>query len=165
MSYRAHTRARRFMLAFPTNDGLTSCCTAGRSRNSTPCADVDPAVHALLGEVDADLAERTRSGCREERYVGTADVPGYFRRPFGPGWALVGDAGYHRDPCSGWGIADAFRDAESGGGSPTAPRAHNHDVVSLQLRSLSSPPHPWNQLTHLTSPHTQKHSPVVIGAT
>ena len=30
----------------------------------------------------------------------------------GQGWALVGDAGYHRDAITGHGITDAFRDAE-----------------------------------------------------
>jgi len=43
---------------------------------------------------------------------GTADLPNYLRRSHGPGWALVGDAGYHRDPITGHGITDAFRDAE-----------------------------------------------------
>jgi 2-polyprenyl-6-methoxyphenol hydroxylase-like FAD-dependent oxidoreductase len=41
-----------------------------------------------------------------------ADLPNFFRRPFGPGWALVGDAGYDRDPITAQGISDAFRDAE-----------------------------------------------------
>ena len=36
----------------------------------------------------------------------------FFRRPYGPGWALVGDAGYHKDPILAQGISDAFRDAE-----------------------------------------------------
>jgi 2-polyprenyl-6-methoxyphenol hydroxylase-like FAD-dependent oxidoreductase len=49
---------------------------------------------------------------REEPYKGTADFRFFFRRPFGPGWALVGDAGYHRDPITGQGICDAFRDAD-----------------------------------------------------
>ena len=39
-------------------------------------------------------------------------VPNYFRKPYGPGWALTGDAGYHRDAISGHGLSDAFRDAE-----------------------------------------------------
>jgi flavin-dependent dehydrogenase len=34
------------------------------------------------------------------------------RQAFGPGWALVGDAGYHRDAITGHGLSDAFRDAE-----------------------------------------------------
>jgi 2-polyprenyl-6-methoxyphenol hydroxylase-like FAD-dependent oxidoreductase len=43
--------------------------------------------------------------------MGTVDVPNFFRKPWGPGWALVGDAGYMKDPTTGLGIADAFRDA------------------------------------------------------
>ena len=39
-------------------------------------------------------------------------MPSYFRRPYGPGWALVGDAGYLKDPCTAKGITDAFRHAE-----------------------------------------------------
>ena len=42
---------------------------------------------------------------------GTA-VPNFFRKPFGPGWALVGDAGYNKDFITAQGITDAFRDAE-----------------------------------------------------
>ena len=38
-------------------------------------------------------------------------MPNFFRKPFGPGWALVGDAGYMKDPVTGFGITDAFRDA------------------------------------------------------
>ena len=58
------------------------------------------------------LAERLRSGKREERIVGASDLPNFLRRPYGPGWALVGDAGYHKDPYTAQGISDAFRDAE-----------------------------------------------------
>ena len=43
---------------------------------------------------------------------GVVAPPNYVRDAFGPGWALVGDAGYHRDPITGHGITDAFRDAE-----------------------------------------------------
>jgi 2-polyprenyl-6-methoxyphenol hydroxylase-like FAD-dependent oxidoreductase len=39
-------------------------------------------------------------------------MPNQIRRPVGPGWALVGDAGYHRDAITGHGISDAFRDAD-----------------------------------------------------
>jgi len=38
-------------------------------------------------------------------------LPNYVRRPYGPGWALVGDAAYHKDPVTGLGITDAFLDA------------------------------------------------------
>jgi hypothetical protein len=58
------------------------------------------------------FAERVRSGRREERFYGAADLPNFLRRPFGPGWALVGDAGCHKDPMMAQGICDAFRDAD-----------------------------------------------------
>ena len=57
------------------------------------------------------FADRIRAARREERFVGMA-VPNYFRKPFGPGWALVGDAGYIKDFITAQGITDAFRDAE-----------------------------------------------------
>jgi 2-polyprenyl-6-methoxyphenol hydroxylase-like FAD-dependent oxidoreductase len=56
--------------------------------------------------------ERVQQGHREDRIYGTADLPNFFRKPYGPGWALVGDAGYHKDPITGYGITDAFRDVE-----------------------------------------------------
>ena len=38
--------------------------------------------------------------------------PGFIRRSSGPGWALVGDASYFKDPITAHGITDALRDAE-----------------------------------------------------
>ena len=59
-----------------------------------------------------EFAERVRAAKRESKFIGSAELPGYFRKPFGPGWALVGDAGYHKNPITAMGINDAFRDAE-----------------------------------------------------
>jgi flavin-dependent dehydrogenase len=59
-----------------------------------------PALAGLLGE--AVIAEPL---------CGTAALPTFFRTSSGPGWALVGDAGHHKDPVIARGIADAFRDA------------------------------------------------------
>jgi flavin-dependent dehydrogenase len=58
------------------------------------------------------MAERVGGGKREERFIGTADTRNFRRKPYGLGWALVGDAGYHRDPVTGLGISDAFSDVE-----------------------------------------------------
>ena len=58
-----------------------------------------------------EFADRIRGAKREARFAGTA-VLNYFRKPFGPGWALVGDAGYNKDFITAQGISDAFRDAE-----------------------------------------------------
>ncbi|MGR6962863.1 NAD(P)/FAD-dependent oxidoreductase [Geodermatophilus sp. URMC 61] len=62
-------------------------------------------------ELVPQLAERLRPATRTARLVGAA-VPNFFRKPYGPGWALVGDAGYTKDPITAQGIQDAFRDAE-----------------------------------------------------
>ena len=97
--------------AWPTNDDLT-LVIAGRSIDGFDIArkDVEGSYRESLGIVPA-FAERVRGATREERFVGTA-VRSYFRKPFGPGWALVGDAGYNKDYITAQGIQDAFRDAE-----------------------------------------------------
>ncbi|MEI8408709.1 MULTISPECIES: NAD(P)/FAD-dependent oxidoreductase [unclassified Kribbella] len=58
------------------------------------------------------LAERLREGRRTSPVTGMLRAPNFIRRAYGPGWALVGDAGYHRDPVTGHGMSDAYRDAE-----------------------------------------------------
>ena len=62
-------------------------------------------------ELAPEFAERVRGARREAPFKGAA-VPNFFRKPFGPGWALVGDAGYNKDPVTAWGISDAFAGAE-----------------------------------------------------
>lgn len=59
-----------------------------------------------------ELAERFRGAERTDRIFGLAPHKSFYRKPYGAGWALVGDAGYYRDPLLGQGINDAFRDAE-----------------------------------------------------
>jgi len=58
------------------------------------------------------MVERLRSGRQAERFYGTADLPTFYRRPYGHGWVLVGDAGLAMDPITGQGIGNAFQDAE-----------------------------------------------------
>jgi 2-polyprenyl-6-methoxyphenol hydroxylase-like FAD-dependent oxidoreductase len=60
-----------------------------------------------------EFADRVRRATRETRFTGTADLPGFFRKPYGKGWVLVGDAGHHKDPVTALGISDAFRDADA----------------------------------------------------
>ncbi|MFT3957476.1 MAG: hypothetical protein QM722_24785 [Piscinibacter sp.] len=52
------------------------------------------------------------AGARRESRIAGASVENFFRRPWGPGWVLVGDAGYTKDPITAQGISDAFADAE-----------------------------------------------------
>jgi 2-polyprenyl-6-methoxyphenol hydroxylase-like FAD-dependent oxidoreductase len=98
--------------AWPTSDDLT-LIIAGRSIGEfdTVRKDVEATYLATL-EIAPAFADRVRDAKREERFVGTA-VRAYFRKPFGPGWALVGDAGYNKDFITAQGIHDAFRDAEA----------------------------------------------------
>jgi flavin-dependent dehydrogenase len=97
--------------AWPTNDDLT-LVIAGRSIDEFEAVrkDVEGAFLEALEGAPA-FAERVHAARREERFVGTA-VRGFFRKPFGRGWALVGDAGYNKDFITAQGIHDAFRDAE-----------------------------------------------------
>ena len=100
------------VFAFPTNDGQT--CVAvewPHGRFHEVRADIEGQFNRAVARVP-DLARRVALGQRESRFTGTGDLPNFFRRPYGPGWALVGDAGYHKDPVTGHGIMDAFLDAE-----------------------------------------------------
>ena len=95
----------------PTNDGLHLVMVNWPARDfATIRADIDGHVARAL-EGSPDFAARVRAGRREEPWYGTAGVPGYFRKPFGKGWALVGDASYNRDPITAQGMSDAFIDA------------------------------------------------------
>jgi 2-polyprenyl-6-methoxyphenol hydroxylase-like FAD-dependent oxidoreductase len=75
-------------------------------------ADIEGNVHKVHNVAAPSVAERLKRSKREEKWVGTAGVPNYFRKPYGPGWALVGDAGHQKDPITAQGISDAFIDAE-----------------------------------------------------
>jgi 2-polyprenyl-6-methoxyphenol hydroxylase-like FAD-dependent oxidoreductase len=107
-----YVRPYQTLIAAPTNDEQVMVI------NYWP-AD---AFHDIRGDIEGhfdraldaapSLAERVRGGQRAERFRGTADLANFYRKPFGPGWALVGDAGYHKDPITAQGISDAFRDAE-----------------------------------------------------
>jgi 2-polyprenyl-6-methoxyphenol hydroxylase-like FAD-dependent oxidoreductase len=110
-TFEVHTRPGRGWAAAPTHDGLT-LVVAG-----WPFAELEVNRSDIEGnylkmfEQAPEFADRIRAATRETRFAGTA-VENYFRKPFGPGWALVGDAGYNKDFITAQGISDAFRDAE-----------------------------------------------------
>jgi 2-polyprenyl-6-methoxyphenol hydroxylase-like FAD-dependent oxidoreductase len=58
------------------------------------------------------LADMLAGAIIAEPLRGTGALPSFFRTSSGPGWALAGDAGHHKDPLIARGIADAFRDAD-----------------------------------------------------
>jgi flavin-dependent dehydrogenase len=97
--------------AIPTNDDLTLVVVGWPYAEATAYkADVEANYLKTL-ELAPEFAERVRRAERVERFAGGA-VSNYFRKPFGPGWALVGDAGYNKDPITAQGITDAFVQAE-----------------------------------------------------
>ncbi|HEV8200961.1 MAG TPA: NAD(P)/FAD-dependent oxidoreductase [Candidatus Polarisedimenticolia bacterium] len=109
--FETYVRPRRGFAAWPTNDGLT-LVVAGWPMAEFEANRNDFEGHYLRTiETAPAFAERLRRARREERFMGMP-VPNYFRKPFGPGWALVGDAGYNKDFITAFGITDAFRCAE-----------------------------------------------------
>ena len=97
--------------AFPTNDGLTLVVVGWPAAEATAYKSDVEANYLKTLELAPEFAEQVRGAKREERFAG-GSVPNFFRKPYGPGWALVGDAGYTKDPITAQGISDAFHDAE-----------------------------------------------------
>ena len=69
-------------------------------------------LESLLAEACPETAARVRMGVAPIGVRTFTGHPGFLRRPWGPGWALVGDAGYWKDPLTAHGLTDALRDAE-----------------------------------------------------
>jgi 2-polyprenyl-6-methoxyphenol hydroxylase-like FAD-dependent oxidoreductase len=74
--------------------------------------DLERSFHRILSEVAPALASASRILRPEGPFRGFAGQEGVVRQAWGPGWALVGDAGYFKDPLTAHGITDALRDAE-----------------------------------------------------
>jgi 2-polyprenyl-6-methoxyphenol hydroxylase-like FAD-dependent oxidoreductase len=98
----------------PTNDGLSlvfASMPPARFHDEIR-GDLAAGHRRLLAECSPALADAMTGARRVETFHGYAGNPGFMRRPYGPGWALVGDAGYFKDPITAHGITDALRDAE-----------------------------------------------------
>jgi 2-polyprenyl-6-methoxyphenol hydroxylase-like FAD-dependent oxidoreductase len=107
-----YVRERRCVYAWPTNDCLT---LVGVNWTATDFPAVSVNIRGSYIDVVASCApglhSRLAEGTQEGRFIGGA-VSNFMRKPFGPGWALVGDAGLTMDPCTAAGINNAFRDVE-----------------------------------------------------
>jgi flavin-dependent dehydrogenase len=107
---------RSFAGVFPTHDRQACIWVC------TPSADAMAVRRRARSRVEAfdqllehsapELADRLRHARRTSPVQGMLRQPNQLRQAFGPGWALVGDAGYYRDAITAYGISDAFRDAE-----------------------------------------------------
>jgi flavin-dependent dehydrogenase len=111
-----HVGAQSLAGIFPTH-GDEACvwvcapeAVARRHRREGPHGTL---IARLLAELMPDLAHQVDAAAEQTSPVrGMLRMPNHVRAAAGPGWALVGDAGYHRDAITGHGISDAFRDAE-----------------------------------------------------
>ena len=98
----------------PTN-GDDSCIFTAMPRarfHDEVQRDMEAGYRRLVSECAPELAERLSSRTPSEPFRGFPGRPGHFRQSHGPGWALVGDAGYFKDPITAHGISDSLRDAE-----------------------------------------------------
>jgi 2-polyprenyl-6-methoxyphenol hydroxylase-like FAD-dependent oxidoreductase len=93
----------------PTNDRLTAVFAA---RPTTGGIIYDDEFYQLAAAASPNMAAQLQTAERMSPFFRTLGLPGFLRVPGGPGWALVGDAGFTKDPISAHGISDAFRDAE-----------------------------------------------------
>jgi flavin-dependent dehydrogenase len=155
---------RSFAGVFPTHDEKACIWVC------TPAADAKAARRHTRSRVEAfdqllersapPLAQRLRQARRTSPVQGMLRQPNQLRQSFGPGWALVGDAGYYRDAITAYGISDAVRDAEllavaldralaGDGEEPTALASYQHqrdqalqEIFELTCRLAAHPPVP-----------------------
>jgi 2-polyprenyl-6-methoxyphenol hydroxylase-like FAD-dependent oxidoreductase len=163
--FEVYIRPDRAFGVWPTNDDLTLIiCGWPFAEFAANKKDIEGNYLKTLELVPA-FADRVRAARREERFVGAA-VSNYFRKPYGPGWALVGDAGYNKDFITAQGIHDAFRDAEQcaaaldetfSRGRPFDDAMRNYQTtrdaqvlpmyeLTCQLATLAPPPSEMQQL-------------------
>ena len=111
-----HLGPEAFAGVFPTHHGEAAVWLIRPSARLAPVlssgAHRTAAWRQALRTSAPDLAQLVDGGSITAPLRGSVGLPNQVRRAAGPGWALVGDAGYHRDPISGHGLTDAFRDAE-----------------------------------------------------
>lgn len=107
-----HIAENRAFFLFPTNDDMVCLATEWpRESFAEFKADLEGNLLKTLDLVP-DLGKRARAGKREEKMRGKLIGHTFLKQAHGPGWALTGDARYHKDPVLGQGITDAFLDSE-----------------------------------------------------
>jgi 2-polyprenyl-6-methoxyphenol hydroxylase-like FAD-dependent oxidoreductase len=134
--FETYIRPFRAFAAAPTNDGLTMVVASWPYAEARAYkANTEVNYYRTLDLVP-QFAARVKTATRVEPFLG-GSVPSFFRTPFGPGWALVGDAGYNVDPITAQGMSDAFRDSEQCS-------AAVHEWLSGR-RSFDEAFHSWHQ--------------------
>ncbi|MFJ8166175.1 NAD(P)/FAD-dependent oxidoreductase [Streptomyces sp. NPDC096136] len=113
-SFELYERPGRWVAAVPTNDDLKLIMTYfPQADYNTVRRDVEPAYLEAVRTTAPDLYGRMREGSRVEQMYGTGHQENFFRKAYGPGWVLVGDAVNHKDSITARGITEAFVQAQS----------------------------------------------------
>jgi 2-polyprenyl-6-methoxyphenol hydroxylase-like FAD-dependent oxidoreductase len=100
--------------AIPTNHGATCVFASVPSERfrAEIHSDASAAYRRLVREASTAFDARLDEARQVEPVRGFGGHAGFIKRSTGAGWALVGDAGYFKDPLTAHGITDALRDAE-----------------------------------------------------
>ncbi|MER6737724.1 NAD(P)/FAD-dependent oxidoreductase [Streptomyces puniciscabiei] len=113
-NFELYERPGRWIGVLPTNDDLTLLMAYFPQADYNEVRkNVEPAYLDAFRTTAPELWERMQSGRREEQLYGTGHQENYFRKAYGPGWALVGDAVNHKDSITARGITEAFVQAQS----------------------------------------------------
>lgn len=102
----------RWVGSWPTNGGTLVGVMVTKPQIKEFRQDVPGRFQATVDEILPEIGEQLRSATRTDPFVAMRYPDNFYRQAFGPGWALVGDAGYHKDPLTGWGMSDSFIHAE-----------------------------------------------------
>ena len=112
--FELYERPGRWIGVIPTNDDLTLLMTYFPQEDfSAVRKAVEPAYLDAFRTTAPELYERMSAGERVEQLYGTGHQENYFRKAYGPGWVLVGDAVNHKDSITARGITEAFVQAQS----------------------------------------------------
>jgi 2-polyprenyl-6-methoxyphenol hydroxylase-like FAD-dependent oxidoreductase len=108
-----HLREYEAIYAFPSSDHSTLIgANWSMEKFRTARRDIETSYFGLLRRAAPELAERVVHAKRADEKTYLGSTRNFFRKACGPGWVLLGDAHYKKDPCTAQGITDALCDAE-----------------------------------------------------
>ncbi|MFF5315505.1 NAD(P)/FAD-dependent oxidoreductase [Streptomyces massasporeus] len=112
--FELYERPDRWVAAVPTNDDRKLIMTYFPQADYNEVRkDVEPAYLEAVRTTAPDLYERMQGGERVEQMYGTGHQENFFRKAYGPGWVLVGDAVNHKDSITARGITEAWVQAQT----------------------------------------------------
>ncbi|MCX4411446.1 MULTISPECIES: NAD(P)/FAD-dependent oxidoreductase [unclassified Streptomyces] len=114
-NFELYERPGRWIALAPTNDGLTLIMTyfPQSEFSEVRAAGVEASYLEAVRTTAPELYARMSAGKRVEQMYGTGAQENYFRKAYGPGWVLLGDAVHHKDSITARGITDAFLQVQS----------------------------------------------------